>query len=338
MVGSAFALVWSMATGGQVLAAPDWNLGNTLGSQVSDLNAQAMGVIRNDGLGKCVDDLNGSLANGAAVVSAACSGGVSQNWTFNRESSALDDGTVRTGADFSKCLTVTSSNGGKAQSVALGGSVQMLLTESGQVWAKTGFGLGGWTKETDYDFEDIAVGSDGTQLMSNGSHVLARTSIGVDGWVDEGGDSPRGLAANAGIQMYLSDDGTVYARSGVGDKTGWVAESAAGAKAIAVGSDGTQMMIGPDGAVYGRSSIGAVSGWVKELAPGAKAIATNGGVQMYVGADGFVYAKTGIGLNGWTKESTVTATDPAFNTAIAAGSDGTQVMRGSDGFLYAKKG
>ncbi|GAA3343972.1 hypothetical protein GCM10020358_45280 [Amorphoplanes nipponensis] len=97
------------------------------------------------------------------------------------------------------------------------------------------------------------------------------------------------------------------------------------------------MMIGSDGAVYARSSIGGTSGWTKEQAPGAQAIATNGGVQMLVGSDGYVYARTGIGTT-WTKESTVTATDPDFDTAIAAGSDGTQLMVGSDGYLYAKKG
>jgi hypothetical protein len=336
--GLALSVGWSMVTGSEVLAAPDWNLGNTLGSQVSDLNAQSIGVIRNDGLGKCVDDLNGNLANGAAVVSNACTGGASQNWTFNREAALWDDGTIRPVANFGKCLTVVSSNGGKAESVAIGGTVQMLLTDSGQVWAKTGVGLGGWTKETDYNIQEIAAGSDGAQMMTDGIRVYARTTIGVDGWVDEGGSSPRALAANGGVQLYLSSDGTVYARTGIGDSAGWVAESAAGAKAIAVGSDGTQMMIGSDGAIYARSSIGAASGWVKELAPGARAIASNGGVQMYVGADNYVYAKTGIGMNGWTKESTITATNPDFDTAIAAGSDGTQLMVGSDGYLYAKKG
>ena len=98
VVGLVAALGWSAATGSQVLASPDWNLGNTLGSQISDLNAQSSGVIRNDGLGKCVDDLNGNLANGAAVTSNACSGGASQNWTFNREAALWDDGTVHPAA------------------------------------------------------------------------------------------------------------------------------------------------------------------------------------------------------------------------------------------------
>jgi Ricin-type beta-trefoil lectin domain/Pretoxin HINT domain len=338
VVGLVAALAWSMATGSQVLASPDWNLGNTLGSQISDINAQSLGVIRNDGLGKCVDDLNGNLANGAAVASNACSGGASQNWTFNRESALWDDGTIHPAANFSKCLTVTSTNGGVAQSIAIGGTVQMLLTANGQVFAKSGVALGGWTKEADFYTQKIAAGSDGTQLMTDGSRVYARNTIGADGWVDEGGSSPRQLAANGGVQMYLSSDGTVYARSGIGSASGWVVESAAGQKAIAVGSDGTQMMIGSDGSIFARSAIGAAGGWVKELAPGAQAIATNGGVQMYVGADNYVFAKTGIGLNGWTKESTIAATDPDFDTAIAAGSDGTQLMVGSDGYLYAKKG
>jgi hypothetical protein len=337
VLGLTIALTWSMMQGA-ALAAPDWNLGNTLGSQTSDLNAQATGVIRNDGLGKCVDDLNGNLANGATVASNACNGGASQTWTYNRESALWDDGTVHPTANFNKCLTVTSTNGGTAQTVAIGGTVQMLLTEGGQVFAKTGVGLGGWTKESDYNTQKIAAGSDGTQLMTDGNAVYARNTIGADGWVNEGGDWPRQLAANGGVQMYLSSDGTVYARSGIGDASGWVVESATGQKAIAVGSDGTQMMIGSDGSIFARSSIGAASGWVKELTPGAKVIATNGGVQMYVGADNFVYAKTGIGLNGWTKESTIAATDPAFDTAITAGSDGTQLMVGNDGYLYAKKG
>jgi hypothetical protein len=97
-IGLALGLAWSMATGSQVLASPDWNLGNTLSSQISDLNPQAQGEIRNDGLGTCVDDLNGNLANGAAVVSSACTGGPSQSWTFNRESALWDDGTVHAGA------------------------------------------------------------------------------------------------------------------------------------------------------------------------------------------------------------------------------------------------
>lgn len=339
VLGLVLAVAWSLATGSGVLASPDWNLGNTLGSQVSDLNAQAVGVIRNDGLGKCVDDLNGNLANGAAVTSNACSGAGPQSWTFNRESPLWDDGTIRPAAGFAKCMTVVSSNGGAAKSVAIGGTTQLLLTSSGQVWAKnSGVALGGWTKETDYDVQDIAAGSDGTQLMTDGARVFARTTIGVDGWVDEGGSSPRAVAANGGVQMYLSSDGTVYARTGIGAATGWVAESATGSKAIAAGSDGTQMMIGADGAIYARTSIGSSTGWTKELVPGAKAIAANGGVQMYVGSDSYVYAKTGIGLNGWTKESTITTYDPAFGAVIAAGSDGTQLMRGSDGYLYAKKG
>lgn len=317
-------------------AAPDWNLGNTGASQVSDLNAQATGIIRNAGLGKCLDVLNGSTANGAGAVSSACSGATSQNWTYQREAVLWDDGTIRPAGASNKCLTIVSNNGGSAQSISIGGTTQMLLTESGQVWAKTGVGLGGWTKESDYNATKIAVGSDGTQLMVNGG-VYARKTIGVDGWTYEGGSSATAVATNGGVQMYLGSDGVVYARNSIGDVSGWTAESAAGAKAISVGSDGTQMMIGSDGAVYARSSIGGTSGWTKELAPGAQAIATNGGVQMLVGSDGFVYARTGIGTT-WTKESTIAATDPDFDTAIAAGSDGTQLMVGTDGYLYAKKG
>jgi Ricin-type beta-trefoil lectin domain/Pretoxin HINT domain len=339
VLGLAVAMVWSMMAGAPAMASPDWNLGNTLGSQISDLNAQATGVIRNDGLGKCVDDLNGNIANGAPVVSNACSAGASQNWTYVSESSLWDDGTVHSAANATKCLTVTSTNGGAVESVAVGGTVQMLLTEDGQVFAKTGVGLGGWIKEADFNMHEIAAGSDGTQLMTDGIGVYARNTIGADGWVNEGVSTywVEQIATNGGVQMYLTSDGTVYARSGIG-AGGWVVESAAGQKAIAVGSDGTQMMIGSDGSIFARSSIGAASGWVKELAPGAKAVATNGGVQMYVGADNYVYAKTGIGLNGWTKESTITAPDSNVDNAIAAGSDGTQLMIGSDSYLYAKKG
>ncbi|GIE79613.1 hypothetical protein Aph02nite_55630 [Actinoplanes philippinensis] len=318
-------------------AAVDWNLGNTGASQISDLNVQSTGVVRNNGLGKCLDDMNGNTANGAPVVSSACSGAAGQNWTYSRTATLWDDGTLRAAASPTKCLTITSTNGGAARSIAIGGTVQMLLTESGQVYAKNGVGLGGWTKEHDYNVHEIAVGSDGTQMIAKGG-VYARNTIGAAGWVYEGGSSARDVATNGGVQMYLGSDGTVYARRGIGDSAGWVAESGPGAKAIDVGSDGTQMMIGSDGAVYARSSIGDSTGWVKELAPGAKAIATNGGVQMLVGSDGYVYAKTGIGLNGWVKESTITATDPSFDTAIAVGSDGTQVMVGSDSYVYAKKG
>src|SRR5689334_460111 len=87
----------ALAAGQAAVADPDWNLGNTLGSQVADLNAQSTGAIRNDGLGRCVDDLNGNLANGAAVVSNACATGINQTWTYNRVSDAVDDGTIRAG-------------------------------------------------------------------------------------------------------------------------------------------------------------------------------------------------------------------------------------------------
>ncbi|MEV6597095.1 ricin-type beta-trefoil lectin domain protein [Actinoplanes sp. NPDC051346] len=335
-VGAALALALSLISVPPAQAAPDWNLGNTGASQISDLNAQATGPIRNVGLGKCLEVLNGGTANGTAAVSSACSGATSQSWTYQRETSLWDDGTIRPAGAANKCLTIISNNGGSVQSISIGGTTQMLLTQSGQVWAKTGVGLGGWTKESDYNASEIAVGSDGTQLMYNGG-VYARNGIGVDGWTYEGGYGAREVATNGGVQMYLGSDGVVYARNSIGDANGWVTESAAGAKAIAVGSDGTQMMIGSDGAVYARSSIGGPSGWTKELAPGAQAIATNGGVQMLVGSDNHVYARTGIGTS-WTKESTITATDPDFDTAIAAGSDGTQLMVGSDGYLYAKKG
>jgi hypothetical protein len=338
VVSTVLTVLLSLAQGTPAQAAADWNLGNTGASQISDLNAQATGVVRNDGLGMCLNDLNGNTANGAAVVSSTCSGATSQNWTYQRETDLWDDGTIRSAAAPTKCLTVTSANGGVAESIAIGGTLQMMLSDSGQVYAKTGVGLGGWTKETDYDVSDIAAGSDGTQMMTD-NRIYARSTIGVDGWVDEGGEWTWDIATNGGVQMYLSsDDRTVYARQGIGDSAGWVTESATGVQEIAVGSDGTQMIIAADGAVYARSSIGGPSGWVKELAPGAKAIATNGGVQMVVGSDGFVYAKTGIGMGGWIKESTVTAADPSFSTAIAAGSDGTQLMTGSDDYLYAKKG
>jgi hypothetical protein len=339
VVSTVIAVLASLAHGFPAQAAPDWNLGNTGASQISDLNAQATGLIRNDGLGKCLDDMNGNTANGAPIVSTACTGAATQNWTYQRETDLWDDGTIRSAAAPNKCLTVTSTNGGAAQSIAIGGTLQMMLTESGQVYAKTGaVGLGGWTKETDYNVSDIAAGSDGTQMIADNG-IYARSNVGADGWVYEGGGWVEDIATNGGVQMYLSSsDKIVYARQGIGDAAGWVTESAAGVKAIAVGSDGTQMIIGSDGAVYARSSIGGPTGWVKELAPGAKAIATNGGVQMLIGSDGYVYAKTGIGLGGWVKESTITAADPNFDTAIAAGSDGTQVMRGSDGFVYAKKG
>ncbi|GAA3343970.1 hypothetical protein GCM10020358_45270 [Amorphoplanes nipponensis] len=200
-------------------ASPDWNLGNTAASQISDLNAQATGVFRNVGLGKCLDVLNGGTANGAAAVSSACSGSASQNWTYERETPLWDDGTIHAAGAPTKCLSVVSNNGGSARSISIGGTTQMLLTESGQVWAKTGVGLGGWTKESDYDASTIAVGSDGTQLMVKGG-IYARTAIGVDGWTYEGGSSARAVATNGGVQMYLGSDGVVYARNAIGDASG----------------------------------------------------------------------------------------------------------------------
>ncbi len=341
---TALALFCSVAGASAASAATaDWNLGNTEASQISNLNAQASGVVRNTGLNKCLDDLSGKTANGSAVDSAACNGSANQNWTFTPRYDYDDDlgfyGQLTLDTAPGKCLDIGSTNGGAAQSVSVGGSVQMLQTASGEVYAKSAVGLGGWTKEIDDQVQQIAAGSDGTQMIVDaGSTIEARKTVGAGGWTSEGGYFVEAIATNGGVQMYLGSDGTVYARSGIGDSTGWTAESGTGATAIAVGSDGTQMMIGSDGAIYARSGIGAASGWTKELAPGATAIATNGGVQMMVGSDGYVYAKTGIGLNGWTKESTVLATDPAFTAPVAVGSDGTQMMLGSDDHAYAKKG
>ncbi|WP_325723309.1 ricin-type beta-trefoil lectin domain protein [Actinocrinis sp.] len=336
-------LVWIMAAG-PASAAPDWNLGNTAISQVYNLNAQASGPIANEGLGKCLDDPSGNTANGTAAASAACSGSANQNWTFTPYQDYSGDGgfhgTVTPVGAPGKCLDVTSTNGGAAKSVAVGGSVQMLMTTSGELYAKSSTGMGGWTKESDFELEQIAAGSDGTQLIVPGDgSVYARNTIGgASGWTSEGGTSARAIATNGGVQLYLGRDGTVYARNGIGPAAGWVAESAPGATAISVGSDGTQMMMAADGTVYARNSIGAAAGWVKEVAPGTKAIVTNGGVQILVGSDGYVYAKSGIGMGGWTSEGGIAVTDPASSTPIAAGSDGTQLKLGSDGYLYAKKG
>jgi hypothetical protein len=335
------AAALACSVGSASAATPDWNLGNTTASQISNLNVQATGAVRNTGLGKCLDDA-GKTASGSAVDSSSCTGAANQNWIFTPTRAYDDDlafyGSVTLAGAPGECLDVASTNGGAASFVAIGGTVQMLLSTSGEVYAKNSTGLGGWTKESDFGVERIAAGSDGTQMMvgADGT-VYARSTIGAAAWTSEGTGWARAIAANGGVQMYLAEDGTVYARTGVG-ASGWTTESAAGAKAVAVGSDGTQMMIGPDGAVYARSSIGAASGWTKEQAPGAKAIATNGGVQMIVGSDGNGYAKTGIGLNGWTLETSITTTDPAFTTAIAAGSDGTQLLIGNDGYVYARKG
>jgi len=341
-VAAAGALAWSLAAG-SASAAPDWNLGNTGQSQISNINAQASGTVRNSGLGKCLDDLSGKTANGSTVDSSACSGSTNQNWTFTPYEDYYWDlafhGTVTLNSAPGKCLDITSTNGGAAETVAAGGTLQMLLTTSGEVYAKSGIGLGGWTKESDFQAQHIAAGSDGTQMMVGADGgIYARNTIGAGAWTSEGSSGVRAIATNGGVQLYLGSDGTVYARSSIGAPTGWTVESAVGSTAISVGSDGTQMMIGADGAVYARSAIGAASGWVKEQAPGAKAIATNGGVQMLIGSDSKGYAKTGIGLNGWTLETSITSTDPAFTAPIAAGSDGTQMFIGGDGYAYARKG
>ncbi|WP_159011784.1 ricin-type beta-trefoil lectin domain protein [Streptomyces sp. NRRL F-5123] len=336
------SLVFTAATSSAAQAATDWNLGNTGVSHLADLDAAASGAVRNDGLSKCLDDLAGSTANHATVGSSACTGTANQDWTFT-PSQGLDwiyspHGTLTLTGTPGKCLDVASTNGGAAQAVAEGGAVKMLLTPSGEVYAKGT--TGGWTKENDTAFQ-IAAGSDGTQMLIGAdSTVYARNTIGATAWTSEGGTSVRAIATNGGVQLYLDGDGIVYARNGIGASTGWTVESGSGVKAISVGSDGTQMMIGSDGAVYARSSIGSSTGWTKEQAPGALAITTNGGVQMLLGSDGAVYARTGIALNGWTKESAAIVTPTGYygRTVIAAGSDGTQMMINTDGYAYAKKG
>src|SRR4051794_39919730 len=93
-------------------ADPDWNLGNTKVSQIGDLYARATGVVRNDGLSKCLNDRQGGTANGTVVDSSACDGSGSQNWSFNpRDDSgwrASSYGTVTPTGAASKCLSVTS--------------------------------------------------------------------------------------------------------------------------------------------------------------------------------------------------------------------------------------
>ncbi|MDD1061417.1 ricin-type beta-trefoil lectin domain protein [Streptomyces cocklensis] len=355
------SLVFSAATSSAAQAAADWNLGNTEASQILDLNAPADGAVRNDGLSKCLDDLSGSTTNHSTVDSSACTGLANQDWTFTPSEDYDWDlgvhGTLTLTGAPGKCLDVTSANGGAAKAVAEGGTVQMLLTTSGEVYAKDtrnvtgpagGSGIspqialdGSWTKESDTGVQKIAAGSDGTQMMIGFDNtVYARNTIAATPWTSEGGSSVQAIATNGGVQLYLDGDGTVYARSGIGSSTGWTTESGTGAKAISVGSDGTQMMIGSDGAVYARSGIGSSTGWTKEQAPGALAIATNGGVQMLLGSNGDVYARTGIALNGWTRESDPIVDPVSYHgrTVLAAGSDGTQMVIDASGYADAKKG
>ncbi|AEV81239.1 Pierisin [Actinoplanes sp. SE50] len=343
------AMVLSTADASAAWAATtDWNLGNTSASQVADLTAPATGVVRNDGLKTCLERVSGATANGTVAASSTCTGASGQMWTFKPPTFSTQGNLTPAGVPTS-CLSVVSRNGGPAREVAAAGAAQMLLTDDGQVWARTQNGLnaelGPWVKETDAKVQDIAGGSDGTQMIIGADwHVYARNNVGADGWTNEGTQAATAIATNGGTQLYLASDGTVYARSGIGDATGWVAETAAGgAKAIAVGSDGTQMMIGADGSVYARSAIGNASGWVKELGPGAQAIATNGGLQMLVDARSEVYVKTGISLNGWTKEAVTSASGAAVTApasplrrVITVDSDRTQMMQGSDGNAYAR--
>lgn len=62
-VVTALTLVGSVI-GSAAWATPDWNLGNTQVSQISNLNAQATGPIRDAGLGMCLDDKGGATAPG----------------------------------------------------------------------------------------------------------------------------------------------------------------------------------------------------------------------------------------------------------------------------------
>ena len=178
---TAFALALTTLNASAARAAtPDWNLGNTEASQISNLNAQADGVVRNPGLGKCLDDLSGKTANGSTVDSSACTGSANQNWTFNPGSDYYWDlgfyGSVTLDGAPGKCLDIGSANGGAAASIAVGGAVQMMLTNSGEVYAKSGVGLGGWTKESDFEVQRITAGSDGTQMMVGGSRRSPRTA------------------------------------------------------------------------------------------------------------------------------------------------------------------
>jgi ricin-type beta-trefoil lectin protein len=256
-------------------------------------------VIRNDGLGKCLNDRQGATANGTTVDSSACTNGAAQSWSFNPRSDYYSDlgfwGWVTPTGAASKCLSVTSANGGKVQSVALAGSTQMIWTESGQVWAKSGIGLGGWVNESDYDPQGIAGGSDGTQLMIGADASLyARNTTGSDPWTKEAWNVRR-ISTNGGVQMYADEDGAVFARTGIG--TPWTKESGAATDpgftaAIAAGPDGTQM---------------------------------------YIDSGYFVYAKKGVALNGWTKEGTGLVDAFDFATSIAAGTGGIQMMITNDG-------
>ena len=163
------ALVSSMVWALPAQAMPDWNLGNAVMSEVQNLNARASGVIRNEGVTKCLDDLGFQTVDGSTVASWTCNGLTNQDWSFTPSEDYYWDtafyGTLTLNKAPSKCLSVASANGGPAQSVAVGGSVQMLLTKAGSVFAKSGVGLGGWTKESDFDVQKIAAGSDGTQMM-----------------------------------------------------------------------------------------------------------------------------------------------------------------------------
>jgi len=48
-------------------------------------------VIRNDGLGKCLNDRQSATANGTTVDSSACTNGAAQSWSFNPRSDYYSD-------------------------------------------------------------------------------------------------------------------------------------------------------------------------------------------------------------------------------------------------------
>ncbi len=217
--------------------------------------------------------------------------------------------------------------------------LQMLLTTSSAVYAKTSNGNGGWNIESnDNTVTQIATDGGVQMALASDGEVWARsadTTSGTGAWTKESdaGTAVQIAVSSTGVQMVRAIDNEVWAKQNIG-YDGWTGEASAGtAASIAAGGD-TQMLITGDGTVYAKKGIGA-GGWHQETASGAgaKIAASSTGVQMVQATDGEVWAKQDdVNYGGWTGEAS-----PGTAASIAAGGN-IQMLVTVNGIVYARNG
>jgi hypothetical protein len=243
----------------------------------------------------------------------------------------------------------TSNDDNQIHAIADSGGYQMVIDNSGVVWATTDnpSEIGGWADNC------FPSGHTYTAIATDGSVIRAVDSSG-DLWANDGpGSGPSCsnsaveevsngtvktivMAYGSGTNMYLDTSGNVWARTGDTIATGdsWVEETSAGnTNAIATGDSGFQMELDAGGDIWAKDTAGS-GGWTEESsAENTVSIAAGGGTQMEIDSAHDLWAKsdTSISSSGWTEENSSGNT-----SAIAAGDSGFQMETDPDGSIFTR--